>query len=293
MKPSALASALLLLAAPALAETLPWSTTFKGEPRFHSLLRQAYAQNWANLPIGDRTTAVGLALVGTPYGNWTLEIHDRIEAPSVNFLEMDCWTFFEIALGFARMLADPRDQHTPQRLLHYIELDRYRGGRCDGTYLSRLHFLEEWAADNEARGLVKNITRDLGGIRMPRREITTMSGPWRSYRYLRANPNLVPKIRAMESRVSDLPVFYIPKARVPAIEPRLRNGDIICITTSWHGCYSSHVGLAYRDPQGVLRFLHATSSRSKGRAVILDARLADYLNAHTKHTGIFVARPLR
>lgn len=293
MKALALAcAALWLVAAPGHA-SLPWSTVFKGEPRFHSLLREASAKNWASLPIGERTAAVGLALVGTPYGTWTLEVDDRIEAPSINFQEMDCWTFFEIALGFARMLGDPPAQHTPQRLLHYIELDRYRGGRCDGTYLSRLHFLEEWSADNQARGLVKNITRDLGGVRMPRREITTMSGPWRSYRYLRANPNLVPGIRTMEARVSDFPVYFIPKARVPAIEPRLQNGDVICITTNWHGCYTSHVGLAYRDPQGVLRFLHATSSRDKGRAVIIDHRLSTYLNEHSKHTGIFVARPLR
>lgn len=286
-------AALLLTQLPTQARPLPWSTVFKGEDRFHSLLRTAYQKKWADLPIGERTATIGLTLVGTPYGNWTLEIDDHIEHPSVNFHEMDCWTFFEISLAFARMLSDPKEQHTPQRLLHYIELDRYRHGHCDGTYLSRLHFLEEWADDNEARGLVKNITRDLGGIRMPRREITTMSGPWRQYRYLRVNPKLVPKIRAMEARVSDLPVYFIPKKHVPAVEPKLRNGDIICITTSWHGCYTSHVGLAYRDPKGVLRFLHATSSRDKGRAVILDSRLSDYLNAHSKHTGIYVARPLR
>lgn len=286
--------ALLVLAlGSAQAASLPWSTIFRGEPQFHSLLGQAYAKNWPNLPLGERTTAVGLALVGTPYGNWTLEIDDRIEAPSVNLKELDCWTFFEIALAFARMLEDPRSDHTPQRLLYYIELDRYRGGRCDGTYLSRLHFLEEWAADNEARGLVRNITQSLGGVRMPRREITTMSGPWRSYRYLRVNPGLVRDIRAMEARVSDFPVYFIPKKRVPAIEPKLQDGDIICITTSWQGCYSSHVGLAYRDPKGVLRFLHATSTKAKGRAVVVDSRLSTYLNAHRNHTGIFVVRPVR
>ena len=43
---------------------------------------------------------------------------------------MDCWTFFEIALGFARMLDEPEANWTSERMLHYIELDRYRGGNA-------------------------------------------------------------------------------------------------------------------------------------------------------------------
>src|SRR6266496_5155843 len=79
------------------------------------------------LPIGERTAAAGLALVGTRYKHFTLEIDNRIESPSVNFQGMDCWTFFEIALSFARMLNEPESNWTPERLLYYIELDRYRG----------------------------------------------------------------------------------------------------------------------------------------------------------------------
>ena len=71
------------------------------------LVEQAQANNWKALRIGDRTAAVGRALVGTRYKSFTLEIDDRIEAPSANFNGMDCWTFYEIALGFARMLDDP------------------------------------------------------------------------------------------------------------------------------------------------------------------------------------------
>jgi hypothetical protein len=47
------------------------------------------------LSIGNRTAAVGQALVGTRYKHFTLEIDNRIESPSVNFHGMDCWTFFE------------------------------------------------------------------------------------------------------------------------------------------------------------------------------------------------------
>src|SRR5437764_167265 len=107
---------------------LPFNTVFQGQKQFNRLVAKAKAGNWKGLPIGERTAAVGQALVGTRYKHFTLEIDNRIESPSVNFQGMDCWTFFEIALGFARMLNEPESNWTPERLLYYIELDRYRGG---------------------------------------------------------------------------------------------------------------------------------------------------------------------
>src|SRR6516164_9216241 len=83
---------------------LPFSTVFKGQDQFNRLVAKAKTENWTSLPIGDRTAAVGQSLVGTRYKHFTLEIDNRVEAPSANFQGMDCWTFFEISLGFARML---------------------------------------------------------------------------------------------------------------------------------------------------------------------------------------------
>src|SRR4029450_9855612 len=94
---------------------LPFSTVFKGQDQFSRLVAKAKAQNWKALPIGERTAAVGQALVGTRYKHFTLEIDNRIESPSANFQGMDCWTFFEIALGFARLLYEPDSNRTPDR----------------------------------------------------------------------------------------------------------------------------------------------------------------------------------
>ena len=277
----------------AVAASLPFSTVFKGEDRFQRLVNQARESNWSSLPIGERTAAVGRALTGTPYKNYTLEIDNRIEAPSVNMNAMDCWTFFEIALAFARMLEEPEANWTPERMLHYIELDRYRGGRCDGSYLSRLHYLEDWLADNDRRGLVNDLTQSLGGRRVPHsaREMTV---GWRSYRYLRNNPSLLKPLRRMERQVSSRPMYQIPKRQVAAIEPKLRNGDIIGIVSrdGRAGFATSHVGLAYRTADGVLHFMHASSPRNYGR-VLVDSRLTDYLFKYSSHTGILVARPTR
>src|SRR5438874_12698386 len=92
------------------AVTLPMRAVFKGQDRFEQLVVRAKAENWKSLPIGERTAVVGQAMVGTPYRSFTLEVDNRTESPSVNFTGLDCWTFFEIALSFARMLDEPEEK---------------------------------------------------------------------------------------------------------------------------------------------------------------------------------------
>ncbi len=275
------------------AGSLPFETVFRGRSTFDRLVAEAKAHNWRALPIGERTAAVGKALVGTRYKSFTLEIDDHVEAASANFNGVDCWTFFELSLGFARMLNELEVAWTPGTLLHYIELDRYRGGVCTGEYLSRLHYLEDWLADNDKRGLVKNLTRDLGGVRANHaaREMTL---GWKHYRYLKANPSLLAPLGRMEANVSSRPLYQIPKNRVARIESKLKDGDIIGIVSRDRPrLYStSHVGLAYRSSDGVLHFMHASSPRNYGR-VVVDSRLSSYLARYSTDTGILVARPIR
>src|SRR6266568_2361169 len=272
---------------------LPSNTVFKGQEQFNRLVAKAKAGNWKALPIGERTAAVGQALVGTRYKHFTLEIDNRIESPSVNFQGVDCWTFFEIALGFARMLNEPESNWTPERLLYYIELDRYRGGQCTGEYLSRLHYLEDWLYDNNRRGLVEDLTRDLGGRSVPH-SAREMSTGWRHYRYLASNRSLLGPLGRMEANVSSQPLYEIPKNQVAKIEPKLRSGDIIgVISRERNGLYSTaHVGLALRTSDGVLHFMHASSPSNYGR-VIVDDELSKYLYRYRSDSGILVGRPLR
>ena len=284
---------LLLMAAPAMAESrLPFKTVFKGQDQFNRLVAQARNENWKTLPIGERTAAVGQALVGTRYKHFTLEIDNRIEAPSVNFQGMDCWTFFEISLAFARMLNEPESNWTPGELLHYIELDRYRGGECTGEYLSRLHYLEDWLADNARRGLVDDLTPQLGGKSVPH-SAREMSIGWRHYRYLAKNRSLLGPLARMEADVSSRPLYQISKTKVAGVEGKLRSGDIIgIISRDRSGLYStSHVGLALRMNDG-LHFMHASSPGNSGR-VVVDTRISKYLARYRSDSGILVARPLK
>ena len=277
----------------AVQSPLPFSTVFKGQDQFNRLVTKAKSGNWSSLPIGERTAVVGQALTGTRYKHFTLEIDNRVETPSVNFQGMDCWTFFEIALSFARMLNEPQSNWTPERLLHYIELDRYRSGECTGEYLSRLHYLEDWLYDNDRRGLVEDLTRSLGGSNVPH-SAREMSVGWRHYRYLAANRSLLGPLARMEANVSSRPLYQIPKNHVARIESKLHSGDIIgIIGRDRSGLYStSHVGLALRTNDGVLHFMHASSPGNSGR-VIVDTGLSKYLYRYRSDSGILVARPLR
>ncbi len=282
----------LIFFAAEMRATLPLSTTFRGQDKFDRLVNEARNSNWAALPIGERTAAVGRSLVGTRYKGFTLEIDNRIESPSVNFTGLDCWTFFEVSLAFARLIEEPQENWTPERLLHYIELDRYRGGECTGEYLSRLHYLEDWLADNNRRGLIEDLTRSLGGVSVPH-AAQEMTRGWRSYRYLKANRSLLRPLASMEARVSSRPLYQIPKSRVPAIESQLRTGDIIGIVSHDGRLFgTAHVGLALRSSDGVLHFMHASSPRNYGK-VVIDSSLSSYLYRYGGDTGILVARPMR
>jgi len=296
MKPShrLLALLLVLLAVTpqalwAAQQRLPMATVFKGQDQFNRLVAQAERENWKALPIGERTPRVGRALIGTPYVNYTLEIDDHIESPSVNFNGLDCWTFYEVSLAFARMLHLKSADHRPEDLLALIEMERYRDGVCTGSFLSRMHFLEEVFANNSARGLSTNPTKQMGGVPL-HRNITEMTSAWRSYRYLRNNPGLLPGMARIQEKVSALPVHHIPRARVKAAEKFLRTGDIIAITCRDKSGYTSHVGMAVRQSDGV-HFMHATSRRSAGRKVILDGTISQYLSRSDDHIGIVVYRP--
>lgn len=275
------------------ADRLPMEVVFKGQDRFQAVVARVQPQipSLRALPIGERVAWFGQLLVGTPYKGHTLEIDDRIEAASCNLYGLDCWTFFESALAFARMCELPPEKWTPAQMLAYIEQDRYWSGRCTGSYLSRLHYLEHWAQDNDRRGLVKDLTRSLGGIGVlnAAREMTQNAD---SYRYMASSSQNRAAIAKLEANLRKEPLYMIPKSKVVGIESRLQNGDIIGIISKDGSAYgTSHVGIALRKG-GVLHFMHASSPRNHGK-VVIDTRLSDYLGRYKTHAGILVARPLR
>ncbi len=276
--------------AAAAKRLLPMKTIFKGEERFNRIVQKAIDEKWGTLKIGDRIIKVAKELEGLPYENFTLEIDDHIESPSANLNALDCWTFFEQCLGFARMLGIAKESYTADDLLRQIEFTRYRGGRCTGDYLERIHYLAEWFFDNDARGTCRYLAPTLPGAeRILNRKVSEMTTLWKSYRYLRNNPELRPPMKETEERVEKLPVFHVPKAKVAAIEPLLQDGDVIGIATKYDGAFCSHVGLIHRTDDGVARFMHASRNYKK---VVVDKSVSGYLDDFSAHAGILVGRPL-
>lgn len=135
---------------------------------------------------------------------------------------------FEIALGTARALKNS-PHPTPSDLLRMIELDRYRGGHCNGIFTSRLHYLEQWLQQVQSRGLVKDITPTLPGAKKIYRNMREMSATPRCSRQLRANPSLISELARIEHMLAERGIWYVPKSAVPRAEKFLRNGDIIWI----------------------------------------------------------------
>ena len=269
---------------------LPLQTIFKGKWKFDQIVANALRGNWREKTIDERVILFARELHGTKYVSFTLEIDDHIESPSVNFEGLDCWTFFETALGLARMIVRDQEEFDEYDLLREIQWTRYRSGKCSGNYLERIHYLAEWFFENEARGTIDDITRDFdAALPVKGRRISEMTVLWKHYRYLRENPELRAPMKKWEDYVAALPVYYIPKAKVTALEPKLRNGDVIGIVTRGHGGFCSHVGLAIRTKDKVTRFMHASRNY---RRVVIDKSISGYLKSFRSHAGIMVGRPL-
>jgi hypothetical protein len=287
------------LALPAMAEKsvpaqhpprLPLNVVFQGESKFYAIIAKAEREGWRKLPLGERTIRVARELVGTPYMNYTLEVDNRIESPVVNLNHLDCWTYYEDSLAIARLLRYRPGPYKPEDLLQMVETERYRNGVCTGSFLSRMHHLEEVFYDNQRRGYAANITSRLPGAQRMQREIREMTVAWKSYRYLKSSPSLVPYMAKIEAQVSNLPVYQVPKNKVRDAEKYLQSGDICAITSNDKYGYTSHVGMIIRI-NGRAYFTHATSDHDKGRMVIIDRPITDYVNGNSSHAGIIICRP--
>jgi hypothetical protein len=259
---------------------------FAGKDVFKSVIEQAKSQHWDRLPMGELVGKVGLTFVGTPYVGHTFEIFDDKEVCVINLKGMDCATFYEASLALARTIkSSHQNEASFQKEITRI---RYRGGKMNG-YPSRLHYAVDYFFDNERKGVLQDISANLPGAVVFPHKVSYMSTHPEQYRQLKANPSLVSEIAKTEDEINRRKIFFIPKEKVAEDEILLKTGDILGLSTTKEGLDVSHTGMCYRDDQGVLRFLHASSSKEK---VVLDERLSDYLAKAKINDGIVVARPL-
>ncbi|MCS7170462.1 MAG: DUF1460 domain-containing protein, partial [Candidatus Kapabacteria bacterium] len=251
---------------------------------FARMMQKAVAERWATLPIGECMCRFGELFVGTLYATGTLESSNGMETCRVDFTGMDCFTLVEATLCLARALKLGKPSY--EGFVEEVLRTRYRNGQMI-DYTSRLHYTADWFHDNERRGILRNITRDLGGIPISI-TVSYMSQNPHRYPALRIHPEWLHRIAEIEHQVNSRQHWYIPRKTVPAVLGRLQPGDIIAFTTSRRGLDYGHIGLAYPSDSSIY-LLHASQN---ARRVLVDKPIEQYLATTPTHTGIAVARAL-
>ena len=236
-------------------------------------------------PINEIVVAIAQSFIGTDYAANTLEAPGK-EQLQVNLQTLDCVTFYENSLVLARCIK--KNRMTFDDYKKELQFIRYRGGVIDG-YSSRLHYTSDYFFDNEKKSVLKNMTKELGGVPF-KKKIDFMSTHPDSYLQLRDSPENVQAIQKMEDAINSRSMYHIPKADVKKIASRIKDGDIIGITSTVDGLDCNHTGIAVHK-NGVLHFLHAPITGSKVQMTELP--LWDYLAKIKKDAGIMVARPMQ
>lgn len=244
-------------------------------------------------PLGRSAVRVGELAIGTPYEAFTLEAYlkaggspVRTEPLTLSLTRFDCVSLVESCLAIAR-LAAAGEYPTWDGFGREMERMRYRGG-VRGSYVTRLHYFSEWTSDGARRGLLRDLSPELGGEE-DRRPLRFMTEHRDSYPAL-ADDSVYVAIGEMERGLDDQPRYLVQTARIAEVQDRIETGDVLAFATAIPGLDVSHAAFAYRDRDGVLRVLHAPLSG--GVVEITRATLPDYVATIRRSTGILVARPL-
>jgi N-acetylmuramoyl-L-alanine amidase-like protein len=235
-------------------------------------------------PIGDLITSIGRQFLGKPYEAHTLDGPGE-EHLVVDLHSFDCVTFIENTGALARCIKQNR--LTLDRFRAELQLLRYRGGVIRG-YASRLHYFTEWIADNEKKGIVKDVTKEIGGTPY-RKTIDFMTSHRASYPGL-SDDSVFSGMRQIEDTLSGRVIYQIPRSRIARLQSKIRSGDIIAITTDLSGLDVSHTGIAVRLDDGSLHYMHAPNVR--GSVLISRETLEAHVKKFPSYTGIIVVRPL-
>jgi hypothetical protein len=194
----------------------------------------------------------------------------------------DCMTLVEASVGLAKTKRSGQPSYS--QFKNQVRQMRYANGLV--TYSTRLHYFTDWLFENEKRGMLTNISREIGGVPF-KKEVNYMSSKRDTFYGNMRDPKTFAAVRSREIAISNRSMWYIPKENVADIEAKLQDGDIIAITNAAEGMDIAHTGFVYKHYDRA-HMLHA--DLELGRVSITSVPLADYLAAHPKHTGVMIAR---
>lgn len=236
-------------------------------------------------PVNDVIAEIGKSFLGLNYEAHTLETEGK-EQLVIHLTGLDCTTFLENALVFARCIKSGKTSFEDYQ--NELTKVRYREGKLDG-YPSRLHYFSDWIFDNNSKGVVKDITKEIGGKPYVKK-VNFMTKNRKEYKQISTNEDYFNAIKTAESKINSREYYYIPKEEIKNVESRIQNGYLVAITSGLDGMDIAHVGIAVKLDDGRIHFMHAPIVGSKVQ--ITDKPLADYLMKNKKQTGIMVLQPL-
>ena len=246
---------------------------------FVQKLRIAQAQKGTSAQV----MAVAQSFLGTPYQHGTLEGASS-EHLVVNLSGLDCWTFVENCLATALCTSDSQASFDTYK--NHLRTLRYWGGTVNG-YGSRIHYFTGWILQAEKLGFIRDLTKDLGGVELHKK-----------VSFITDNPHLYPKLKdttakqkvfVAQKRIDAHPWYFIPKAKIAAMEANIQDGDIVVLTSSKKNLDVEHQGFAIRQADGKVHLLHASSTFKK--VMIATRPLAEYVTRIPSMSGIMVCRP--
>ena len=232
-----------------------------------------------------RTLHFAKKMLGVPYVAGTLDGNDE-EQLVVHVDQLDCTTFVETVLALS--IADKRAARSFDGFKKALTDVRYRDGILDG-YASRLHYFSDWIRNNERMGFIKECTSETACSQPKELWLDFMTTHVDSYLPMKKNPALVEVMASIEKTWQGVEIFYIPKDKLQlsSDELKIKNGDILTITTNIKGLDVVHVGFAFWR-EGRLHLLHASSVAKK---VIEDPlSLYEYSKNKKAHIGVRVIR---
>lgn len=246
----------------------------------------AVAEPRPDEPFGTLLVRAARHRLGVPYAGVATTV-DPEERLRVDVDALDCVTLIETADAVARCAW----RRTPDVGCFMGELrqTRYRDGRIDG-YASRLHYFEDWLADNERRHRLRSLADELGAVEVTR-SFDFMTKHPRRYPALRDDPAAREAVRAVELRLSETPWHVVPRDRIGQVQHLLRDGDVLAFVESTPGLGVGHTGLVSMGDDGKPRVLHATNL-GDGKVTETRCDLATCMRRRPDRTAVIVMRPL-
>ena len=251
----------------------------------NSKFKLAVSESLSTEPIGEVIIEIGKSFIGTDYEAHSLEKEGE-EQLVIDLTGFDCTTFLENTLVFARCIKKGKTTFSDYQ--NELEFIRYRNGIID-QYPSRLHYFTDWIYDNEKKGIVKDVTKEIGGDEL-KLNLNFMSSHPEYYKQLKDNPDFICAIKHQEGEINKRDYYFIPQNKIAGIDDKIENGDLLAFTSSVKGLDVNHVGIAIRMDDGKIHILHAPVPGTKVQ--ISELNLSDYVNKLKNDSGIIVIRAI-